>query len=311
MRKAGKVVITCAVTGSIHTPSMSPHLPVTPEEIAESAVAAAQAGAAVLHLHARNPEDGRPSADPDLFMRFLPDIRARTDAVVNITTGGGPGMSLDARLAAAERAKPELCSLNMGTMNFGAFGLAQRSTPWLHDWEAPFLEGTRAGFQSNTFAQIEEVIARLHGEQGTRFEFECYDTGHLYNLAHFVDRGLLKPPFLIQCILGVLGGTGAEFDNLMHMRAIADRLFGDDWLMSAFAIGRDQMRYAALSALMGGNVRVGLEDSLYAGRGRLSESNAEQVTRVRAIVEALGLEVASPADARTLLALKGADRVSF
>lgn len=311
MRKTEKVIITCAVTGSIHTPSMSPYLPITPDQIAAQAIEAAEAGAAVLHLHARNPEDGRPTADPDMFMQFLPRIKQATDAVVNITTGGGPGMSIEERLAAPNRAKPELTSLNMGTMNFGAFGLAERPRDWKYDWERPFLEGTRSGFQSNTFAQIEQVIAQLYQGHGTRFEYECYDVGHLYNLAHFRDRKLIEPPFLIQCILGVLGGIGAELENLMHMKSVADRLFGDDYYLSCFAIGRDQMRFLTMSALLGGNVRVGLEDSLYIDRGQLAQSNAEQVRRVRKILEALGLEIATPEDARHMLALKGGDRVAF
>lgn len=311
MRKAGKVVITCAVTGSIHTPSMSPYLPITPDQIAEQSIAAAQAGAAILHLHARNPEDGRPTADPDIFMRFLPRVAESCDAIINITTGGGPGMTIDERLAAPERVSPELTSLNMGTMNFGAFGLAQRAQPWRYDWEQPFLESTRAGFQSNTFAQIEDIIVRLHHRHGTRFEYECYDVGHLYNLAHFRDRGLIEPPFLIQCIFGVLGGIGAEIDHLVYMKSVADRLFGEDYYLSCFAVGRDQMKFLAASALLGGNARVGLEDNLYIERGRLAESNAEQVTRAVAIIRGLGLEIASPAEARAMLALKGGDRVRF
>jgi uncharacterized protein (DUF849 family) len=311
MRSSEKVIITCAVTGSIHTPTMSPYLPITPDEIAAQSIEAAEAGAAILHLHARDPRDGRPTADPEVFMQFLPRIKQATNAVVNITTGGGPGMSIEDRLAAPNRASPELTSLNMGTMNFGAFGLAARDRDWKHEWERPFLESTRSGFQSNTFAQIEQVIEQLYQGHGTRFEYECYDVGHLYNLAHFRDRGLIKPPFLIQCILGVLGGIGAELDNLMYMKAVADRLFGDDYHLSCFAIGKDQMRFLAMSALLGGNVRVGLEDSLYLDRGRLAKSNAEQVRRIRSIIEALGLEIATPDEARQILELKGGDRVAF
>lgn len=311
MRESDKVIITCAVTGSIHTPTMSPYLPITPDEIAAQSIEAAEAGAAILHLHARDPLDGRPTADPDVFMQFLPRIKQATDAVVNITTGGGPGMSIEERLAAPNRARPELTSLNMGTMNFGAFGLAERPRDWKHEWERPFLESTRSGFQSNTFAQIEQIIQQLHHGHGTRFEYECYDVGHLYNLAHFRDRKLIEPPFLIQCILGVLGGIGADPDNLMHMKSVADRLFGDDYYLSCFAIGRDQMKFLAMSALLGGNVRVGLEDSLYIDRGQLARSNAEQVRRVRTIIEALGMEIATPAEARRMLALKGGDQVAF
>lgn len=311
MRRAKKAIITCAVTGSIHTPTMSPHLPITPDEIAREAIAAAEAGAAVLHLHARDPRDGRPTADPDVFMQFLPRIKQATDAIVNITTGGGPGMSIDERLAAPKRAAPELTSLNMGTLNFGVFGLADRYTEWKFDWEKPFLESTRAGFQSNTFAQIETIIRELHLGLGTRFEYECYDVGHLYTVKHFADRGLIKPPFFIQCIFGILGGVGAHLDHLMHMANTADRLFGEDYFLSCFAVGADQMKFLTASAMMGGSVRVGLEDSLYIRRGVLAESNADQVTKIRRILEELGVEVATPTEAREMLQLKGGDQVSF
>jgi uncharacterized protein (DUF849 family) len=244
-------------------------------------------------------------------MQFLPRIKQGCDAIVNITTGGGPGMTIEERLAAPNRTKPELTSLNMGTMNFGVFGLAERYSDWKYDWEKPFLEGTRSGFQSNTFAQIEKVIRDLNHQHGTRFEYECYDVGHLYNLAYFRDIGLIKPPFLIQCILGILGGIGASIENLMHMKSVADRLFGDDYYLSAFAIGREQMRFLSFSALMGGNVRVGLEDSLYIDRGQLAQSNAEQVRRIRTIIEAMGMQIASPAEAREMLQLKGGDKVDF
>lgn len=311
MKKAEKVVITCAVTGAIHTPTMSPYLPITPEEIAHDAVAAAQAGAAIVHLHARNPSDGSPSADPELFMQFLPRIRERSDVIVNITTGGGPRMTMDQRLAAPTRAKPEFASLNMGTLNFGVFPLAEKYSEWKYPWEKTFIESTRDVVQMNTFAQIEEVIRRVGIACGTRFEYECYDVGHLYNLAHFVDRKLVEPPFFIQCILGILGGIGTDPGNLIHMRDVADRLFGSDYYLSCFAIGRQQMRYLALSAILGGSVRVGLEDSLYIGRGQLARSNAEQVVKVRSIIEGLGFEIATPAEARTMLRLKGHDAVAF
>jgi uncharacterized protein (DUF849 family) len=311
MRKSNKVIITCAVTGSIHTPTMSPHLPITPDQIAEQAIGAAEAGASVLHLHARDPIDGRPTADPDVFFQFLPRIKQSTDAVINLTTGGGPGMTIEERLAGPKRAQPELTSLNMGTLNFGVFGLAERYDNWLHDWEKPFLESTRAGFQSNTFAQIETIIRELHHAFGTRFEFECYDVGHLYTVKHFADRGLIKPPFFIQCIFGILGGIGAHLDHLAHMRTTADRLFGDDYYLSCFAVGADQMKFLATAAAMGGNVRVGLEDSLYIGRGKLAENSAQQVRKIRTILEELGLEIATPAEAREQLDLKGGDRVAF
>ncbi|MBW8296062.1 3-keto-5-aminohexanoate cleavage protein [Sphingopyxis sp.] len=311
MRRAKKVIITCAVTGSIHTPTMSQHLPITPEQIAHEAVAAAEAGAAIVHLHAREPLDGRPTANPDLFMEFLPRIKQQSDVIINTTTGGGPGMTIDERLAGPLRAAPELASLNMGTLNFGVFGLADRYSKWQHDWEKPFLESTRSGFQSNTFQQIEEIIVRLGHGCGTRFEYECYDVGHLYSLAHFADRGLIKPPFLIQCIFGILGGIGADPANLLHMREIADRLFGDDYYLSCFGVGRDQMPFVTMSALLGGNVRVGLEDSLYIARGELAESNAAQVGKIARILRELGLEIATPAEAREALELKGGDQVAF
>jgi uncharacterized protein (DUF849 family) len=311
MRSAKKIIVTCAVTGSIHTPTMSPALPITADDIAREAVEAAEAGAAIVHLHARDSKDGRPTAAADAFMAFLPRIKQQCDAVINTTTGGGPGMSIADRLEGPLRARPELASLNMGTMNFGAFGLAERPREWIHDWEKPFLEGTRSGFQSNTFTQIETIIRELGIGCGTRFEFECYDVGHLYTLAHFADAGLIKPPFLIQSIFGILGGGGADPENLLHMRATADRLFGDDYYLSAFAVGRDQMRFATLSALLGGNVRVGLEDSLHIGRGQLAAGNAEQVAKVVRIVHELGMEIASPDEARAMLELKGGDDVGF
>ncbi len=311
MAASGKVIITCAVTGSIHTPTMSPHLPVTPDEIAEGAVAAAEAGAAVLHLHARDPEDGRPTPDPGVFMRFLPRIKQATDAVVNITTGGGAGMTLDERLAAPLRAKPELCSLNMGSMNFGLYPMLDRYKEFKYDWEAPFLEASRDFIFKNTFTDIERILKELGEDCGTRFEFECYDVGHLYTLAHFLDRGLAKPPLFVQTIFGILGGIGADPDNLMFMKRTADRLFGDAYLWSILAAGRHQMGLCTMGAIMGGNVRVGLEDSLYIGKGQLAESNAAQVAKIRGILETLSLEIATPTEAREMLDLKGGDMVAF
>jgi uncharacterized protein (DUF849 family) len=308
---ARKVIISCAVTGSIHTPSMSPYLPVTPDEIASQAIAAAQAGAAILHLHARDPGNGRPSADPAVFMRFLPVIRQATDAVINITTGGSSLMTLDERLAAPLAAQPEMCSCNMGSMNFGLYPALEKRSDWNYAWEPKVLEATRAGIFRNTFADIEGILKRLGEGCGTRFEFECYDVGHLYNLAHFRDRGLVGPPLFIQFVFGVLGGIGADPENLVHMKRIADKLFGEDYRFSVLAAGRHQMPTAAMAAAMGGNVRVGLEDSLYIGPGELARSNAEQVGRIRTILEALSLEVATPAEARRMLALKGGDRVAF
>lgn len=311
MRKAQKAIITCAVTGSVHTPSMSEYLPITPSQIAEQAVGAAEAGASILHLHARDPRDGRPTADPDVFMEFLPRIKQQCDAVVNITTGGATGMSIDDRLAAPRRAEPELTSLNMGTFSFGVFEAARKIQDWKYDWEKPFLEASRNAAMSNTFAEIETIASELSGRFGTRFEFECYDVGHLYNLAFFADRRVVEPPFLVQCIFGVLGGIGADAENLTHMVRIADKLFGDDWHLSVLGAGRHQMPFAAMSGAMGGNVRVGLEDSLLLSRGRLAKSNAEQVAKIRRVLEDLGREIASPADARQMLHLKGGDNVAF
>ena len=306
-----KVIITCAVTGSIHTPTMSPHLPLTPDEIAADGVAAAAAGASILHLHARNPEDGSPTPDPDVFMQFLPRIKQQSDAVINITTGGGLGMSLDERLAAPRRASPEMTSLNMGSMNFGIYPMLERYESFKYDWERKHLEGSRDFIFRNTFKDIEYIMKELGEGHGVRFEFECYDVGHLYTLAHFVDRGLVEPPLFVQTIFGILGGIGADHENLMHMRRIADRLFGGDYRWSILAAGKHQMSFVTMGAMMGGNIRVGLEDSLYVGKGELARSNADQVAKVRRIVEELSLEVATPTEARAMLGLKGGDRVAF
>jgi uncharacterized protein (DUF849 family) len=311
MAKNRKVIITCATTGSIHTPTMSPHLPITPQEIAEQSIAAAEAGAAIIHLHARDPRDGRPTPDPKVFMEFLPRIKQASEAVINITTGGGHGMTLQERLAAPLRARPEMCSLNMGSMNFGLYPMLDRYKEFKHDWERQHLENSRDFIFRNTFKDIENVLKELGEGCGTRFEFECYDVGHLYNLAHFLDRGLVKPPLFVQTIFGILGGIGADTENLGHMRRIADKLFGDAYQWSVLAAGRHQIGFVTMAAIMGGNVRVGLEDSLYAGRGRLATSNAEQVTIVRKLLEGLSLEVATPAEARAMLALKGGDQVAF
>ena len=306
-----KVIITCAVTGSIHTPTMSEHLPITPDQIAAEAVAAAEAGAAILHLHARDPETGRPTPDPSVFMEFLPRIKQTTDAVVNITTGGGHGMSVRERLAAALAAKPEMASLNMGSMNFGIFPLADRYKEWKHDWEPAYLEMARDFIFRNTFKDLEYILKELGEGCGTCFEFECYDVGHLHTLAHFLDRGLVRPPLFVQTIFGILGGIGADFDNLGHMRRMADKLFGDQYQWSVLAAGRHQMGFVTQAAIMGGNVRVGLEDSLYLGKGRIARSNAEQVAKIRRILEELSLEIATPEEARRMLALKGGDAVGF
>ena len=307
----GKVIITCAVTGSIHTPTMSPYLPITPDDIAKEAIAAAEAGASILHLHARDPIDGRPTPDPAVFMAFLPRIKQATDAVINITTGGGHGMTLADRLAAPLKARPEMCSLNMGSMNFGLFPMLKRYDSFKHDWESAYLEASRDYIFRNTFKDIETILRDLGEGCGTRFEFECYDVGHLYTLAHFLDRKLVRPPLFVQTIFGILGGIGADPDNVVFMRRTADRLFGDAYQWSILAAGRHQMGLGTLGAVMGGNVRVGLEDSLYAGKGQLARSNAEQVTKIRTILDNLSLDIATPAEARSILDLKGGDRVAF
>ena len=306
-----KIIITCAITGSIHTPSMTPHLPITGESILEEGVAAAEAGAAILHLHARHPKDGRPSADPEHFMAFLPRLKQRCGAVLNLTTGGNATMTLDERLAAPLLAEPEMCSLNMGSMNFALYPAAERITEWKHDWERPFLENSDDLVFKNTPRDIAQVLTTLGEKRGARFEFECYDVGHLYMLRHFADRELVKPPFFIQFVLGVLGGIGADPENLSHMKRIADKLFGDDYAFSVLAAGRHQMPLATISAAMGGHVRVGLEDSIYIARGELARSNSEQVAKIREIVERLGREPATPDEARALLDLKGPDRTAF
>ena len=306
-----KVIISCAITGAIHTPTMSDALPITPEQIARASIEAAEAGAAIIHLHARNPETGEPTPDPAVFMRFLPTIKQSTDAVVNITTGGGLNMSLEERLAAPMQAKPEMCSLNMGSMNFNISRAADKITTWKHDWEKPYLEGTVNHIFRNTFQDIESIVERLGRAHGTRFEFECYDIGHLYNLAHMLERRVVEPPLFVQTIFGILGGIGAEQRNLAFMRETADRLFGADYVWSVLAAGRHQMAFTTMAGIMGGNVRVGLEDSLYIGRGKMAQSNAEQVAKIRRILEELSLEIATPTEAREILRLKGGDRVGF
>ncbi len=310
MAKAGKVIITCAVTGSIHTPSMSPHLPVTPDEIAEAAIGASEAGAAIIHLHARDPEDGRPTQDPEVFLQFLPRIKQATKAVVNITTGGGPTMPVEERMGPAAKLKPEVASLNMGSMNFGLFPMLGRFSELKHDWERKHLEGSRDLVFKNTYQDIENILSACRAN-GTRFEFECYDIGHLYNLAHFLERGLVEPPLFVQSVFGILGGIGGHPEDLMHMRRTADRLFGEAYRWSILGAGRNQIPLATIGAAMGANVRVGLEDNLWLGPGTLAKTNAEQVTKMRQVLEGMSLEVASPAEAREMLALKGGDAVGF
>lgn len=306
-----KVIISCAVTGAIHTPSMSDHLPITPAEIASQAIAAAEAGAAILHLHARDPNDGRPTPDPAVFMQFLPVIKQSTGAVINITTGGGLGMTVEERLAAPLQASPEMASLNMGSMNFNISGSAARIPKFKYEWEKPYLEGTTDFIFRNTFRDIEQIVEKLGKGHGTRFEFECYDIGHLYNLAHMLDRKVVEPPLFVQSIFGILGGLGAEPRNLLFMRETADRLFGRDYVWSVLAAGRHQMPFTTMAGILGGNVRVGLEDSLWIGKGVQATSNAQQVAKIRRILEELSLEIATPEEARQMLALKGGDRVKF
>jgi 3,5-dioxohexanoate:acetyl-CoA acetone transferase len=309
---AKSVIITCAPTGGIHTPTMSPHLPITPAQIATASIDAAAAGASIIHLHARDPDTGKPDPRSETFRKFLPVIKQATDAVINISTGAGLGMSMADRLRAATDASPEMASLNMGSMNFGLFPLLEKYDQWQHDWEPEFLAMTRDFIFPNTFATIEYALENLGAAHGTKFEFECYDLSHLYTVKHFVDRGLITPPFFIQMVFGILGGVGADLENLMHMHKIADKLFGaENYEWSVLAAGRHQMAFATQSAMLGGNLRVGLEDSLYIGKGELATSNAQQVTRIRGIIENLGLSVATPDEARERLALKGADRVAF
>ncbi len=305
------VIITCAITGGIHTPTMSQYLPITPNEIANHAVDAANAGASIIHLHARDPENGKPTSDAATFMEFLPAIKERCDAVLNLSTGGSPGMSVEERLQAALLTKPEMASLNMGSMNFGLYPLLQKHTNWQYEWEPKFLEMTRDFIFKNTFKDIETILAKLGDDCGTRFEFECYDVSHLYNLAHFVDRGLIKPPFFVQTIFGLLGGIGADTENLAHMRRIALKLFGDDHEWSVLAAGRFQMPFATTAATMGGNVRVGLEDNLSISKGVLAKNNAEQVKKITQILQELSLDIATPSQARERLGLKGSDNTSI
>jgi len=307
---AAPVIISCAVTGAIHTPTMSDALPITPDEIVEQSADAAAAGAAIIHLHARDPMDGRPTGDPALFLPILAALKERTDAVLNVTTGGAPTMAVNERMAAASAAAPELASLNLGSINFAIFPVADRFISWKHEWEEPYVRGTEDLVFRNTFRDIRYIIERL-SEGGTRFEHECYDVGHLYNLAYFVDLGLIKPPFFIQMVFGIMGGIGADPDNLIFMKRTADRLFGDAYRWSVLAAGRHQMPFALQAAMLGGNVRVGLEDSLFIERGRLALTNAEQVHKIVSMLAALDLRPATPAEARTILSLKGRDHVNF
>lgn len=305
-----KVIITCAVTGAIHTPSMSPYLPITPDEIAEAAIGAANAGAAIVHLHARMPEDGRPTQDPDMFRRFLPKIKAASNVVLNLTTGGAPTMAIEERLQPALQLKPEVASLNMGSMNFGLYEMLNRHKDFKYDWERPYLAGSDDRIFKNTFKDIAYILESCSANN-TRFEIECYDIGHLYTAAHFLDRGIVKPPLFIQSVFGLRGGIGPHPEDVMHMKRTADRLFGDQYQWSVLGAGANQMYIASMSAVMGGNVRVGLEDSLWIGKGQLAKTNADQVSKIRRILEELGLQIATPDDARAILKLKGGSNVNF
>lgn len=305
------VIITCAPTGGIHTPTMSPYLPITTADIAHAAIEAAEAGAAIIHLHARNPETGQPDPRPELFQEFMSHIAASTDVVMNVSTGGGLGMTREERLKAAVSVSPEMASLNVGSLNFGIFPMAAKYDTWQHSWEPEFLEMTRDFIFKNTFSDLEYVVKELGHGHGTKFEFECYDLGHLYNLAWLIDQGWMQPPFFIQMVFGILGGVGADLDNLMHMHTIAEKLFGNDYEWSVLGAGRHQMPFATQSTLLGGNLRVGLEDSLTIGPRELAKSNADQVTLIRGVIESLGYQVATPAEARTRLALKGAHNVNL
>ncbi len=309
-KSSRKVIITCAVTGAIHTPSMSPFLPVTPQEIIDDGIKAFEAGASILHLHARDPENGRPTQDPEMFRKFLPQLKQATSAVLNLTTGGSPHMTVAERMRPAAELKPEVASLNMGSMNFGLYPMLNRFKEFKHDWEREHLENSRDLVFKNTFADIEHIL-RTGNANGTRFEFECYDTSHLYNLAHFVDRGLVRSPFLVQTVFGLLGGIGAHPEDVAHMKRTADRLFGDTYVWSVLGAGRNQLPVAAQAAAQGGNIRVGLEDSLWSAPGQLAQSNANQVRKARALLEGLSLEVATPDEAREMLDLKGAGDVAF
>lgn len=305
-----KVIITCAITGAIHTPTMSDHLPITPNEITAAAIGAAEAGAAILHLHARDPETGKPDQSAEAFAPFLGRIKQSTNAVINITTGGSPYMTVDERTRPAAKWQPEVASLNMGSMNFGFYPLLGKYKEFKHEWEREYLEGSRDLVFRNSFKDIEFVLKTCYGN-GTRFEFECYDISHLYNLAHFADRGLVKPPFFVQSVFGLLGGIGTHPEDVMHMKRTADRLFGDDFRWSVLGAGKDQFRIATQAVTMGGNLRVGLEDSIWISRGKLAESNAQQVIKARSIIENLGMEIATPDEAREMLSLKGGDVVNF
>ena len=310
MAATRKVIITCAVTGSIHTPTMSKFLPITPKEIADAAIGAAEAGAAIVHLHARNPKDGSPTQDPNLFREFLPIIKAKSNVVINLTTGGAATMTTQERLQPALQLKPEVASLNMGSMNFGLFPMVDRYKNFQHQWEVDYLEGSRDRVFKNTYKDIEYILSSC-SDNNTRFELECYDISHLYNLAHFADRGIVKAPFFVQSVFGIMGGIGGHPEDILHMKRTADRLFGNDYVWSVLGAGRNQIPVATMSAAMGGNVRVGLEDSLWDGPGKLAETNAAQVMRARMIIEALSLEVASPDEARAMLKLKGGSNVAF
>ena len=319
MRTLDKVIITSATTGAGHMPWMSPHLPLTVEQIVDDSVAAAEAGASIIHLHARDPETGEPSCDPRLYEQYLQRIKQRTDAILNLTTGQPqrgvtPEQAIENRLAAPLAFAPEITSFNMGPMSFATFTLSERAkaagTPLL-EWEEAYLQLSRHLTMANPYSLMERIARELGEDRGVRFEFECFDTGHLYALKVIADEGWVKPPFFIQSVFGPLGGIGTDPKHVLHFKETADMLFGDDYIWSLLAAGKAQLRLTTMAACMGGNVRVGMEDSLWAGPGELARSSADQVRRIRTILEALGLEVATPAEARAFLGTKGADRVNF
>lgn len=306
-----KVIITCAVTGAIHTPTMSDALPYTAHDIATQAIEAAEAGAAIVHLHARNPETGAISIDPEHFSAFLPIIKQNTDAVINITTGGSLSTTTEDRIAPALAASAEMCSMNMGSINFSFHGLADRYKEFKFDWEEDYIRNSEGYIFRNSFADIAQVARKLGHDHQVKFEHECYDVGHLYNLKFCLDQGMFKAPLFVQFVMGILGGIGAEIENLVFMKQTADKLFGDSYQWSVLGAGNAQMKLAPIAAEMGGNVRVGLEDSLFISRGKLASSNAQQVRKIRAMLEERGFEIATPADAREMLDLKGGDKVAF
>jgi len=305
-----KIIINCAITGAIHVPSLSPYLPITPEQIAVEAVAAAEAGAATVHLHARDPENGSPDMDPELFRAFCREIHEQSDTVICITTGGAPTMTPEERMVAVRALKPELASINMGSINFGLFPMMDRIKEYKYDWEKSYLESSRDLVFKNTFYDQERIFKIMDG-CGTKPELECYDVGHLYNTAYWADLGVIRPPFWIQLILGIRGAVQPSVENLVFMKNTADRLFGDDYIFSVLATGRHEINLGTVGVVMGGCVRVGLEDNLYVSKGELAKSNVDLVAKIRRIITELSFDIAGPDEARQMLGLKGKDQTNF